>query len=161
MSTGQWGDYDQDGDLDILIAGLTYDFQYHTKVYRNDLPLVATTIAGKEEVYEDIFNNSVVVPERAGPTYYYLYSSSYTKLEGAKEKAYYLFISPVKKPRKQFEMEDVYNQMIRKKYPEWSQIDQGNIVAIGKPSMAEGVSSRQRIIDEYSGKSFKVIEINW
>ncbi len=33
-----WGDYDNDGDLDILLAGIYYDGSWHTisKVYRND-----------------------------------------------------------------------------------------------------------------------------
>jgi hypothetical protein len=31
-----WGDYDNDGDLDILMAGATSDISYTTRIYRND-----------------------------------------------------------------------------------------------------------------------------
>ncbi|MEM7112317.1 MAG: FG-GAP-like repeat-containing protein [Chloroflexota bacterium] len=31
-----WGDYDNDGDLDILITGIGNGFQDHSKLYRND-----------------------------------------------------------------------------------------------------------------------------
>ena len=31
-----WGDYDNDGDLDLAIAGHSYSFGYITRIYRND-----------------------------------------------------------------------------------------------------------------------------
>src|SRR5207244_1896402 len=31
-----WGDYDNDGDLDLLLAGLTDDLTRVTKLFRND-----------------------------------------------------------------------------------------------------------------------------
>ncbi len=33
---GRWGDYDQDGDPDILLAGSTTGAYYHAEIYRND-----------------------------------------------------------------------------------------------------------------------------
>ena len=34
--SAKWGDFDGDGDLDILLAGLTYANATFTKIYRND-----------------------------------------------------------------------------------------------------------------------------
>jgi hypothetical protein len=36
-SSVAWGDYDNDGDLDILLSGFTYSWGEVSKVYRNDL----------------------------------------------------------------------------------------------------------------------------
>jgi hypothetical protein len=35
-SSGAWGDYDNDGDLDILLDGWVADSTSHARVYRND-----------------------------------------------------------------------------------------------------------------------------
>lgn len=165
MSTGQWGDYDMDGDLDILIAGMAAGHQYQTRIYRNDLFLsgqaASDASARKTGEEEDIFNNSVVVPERGKPDFLFVYSSAYTDLYNTGTKAYFLFVSPVKRPKKQYEMEDRYSQLLREQYPQWSIVDQGNLLSIGKPSQAEAEKSRKRIIDEYTGKNFTIIEINW
>ena len=37
-----WGDYDNDGDLDILLAGFVTGFTSGTKIYRNDSPTANT-----------------------------------------------------------------------------------------------------------------------
>lgn len=164
MSTGQWGDYDMDGDLDILIAGMASGYQFHTKIYRNDLLLAAQASASTARGTEsepDIFNNTVVVPERDKPDFLFVYSSAYTDLNNTGTKAYFLFISPVKRPRKQYEMEDRYNQLLRQNYPQWSIVDQGNLLSIGKPTQNEAIKSRQRVIDEYTSKGFTILEINW
>ncbi len=88
MSDGEWGgDYDLDGDLDIIISGgMTNDYSVHTRIYRNDGWLPAT--AAVEEVSDNIWNNHTVVPERAEPIYYFVYSSSYGDLtHNGKKKA--------------------------------------------------------------------------
>jgi uncharacterized repeat protein (TIGR01451 family) len=41
-----WGDYDNDGDLDILLTGLTDDYKLISKIYRNDGGSFSDTDAG-------------------------------------------------------------------------------------------------------------------
>ncbi|HTK82428.1 MAG TPA: FG-GAP-like repeat-containing protein [Bacteroidota bacterium] len=36
FSSGAWVDYDNDGDLDVFISGISPGFQYFSKIYRND-----------------------------------------------------------------------------------------------------------------------------
>ncbi len=43
-----WGDFDNDGDLDVLLSGNTLDHTRITKIYRNDLS------SGSERVFSDI-----------------------------------------------------------------------------------------------------------
>ncbi len=164
MSSGQWGDFDLDGDLDILISGMTRDYQYVSMIYRNDGTISMQPVAREaayEEMEESIFNNTVGIPERAKPVFYYVYSSSYSNLHGGDNKDYFLFVSPVKRPRFPYDLQDHFNPIIRRTYPNWPLIDQGNIVTNGFASTSEAERSRSRIIDEYRQKGFRVIEVNW
>jgi uncharacterized repeat protein (TIGR01451 family) len=47
-----WGDYDNDGDLDILLSGQTYDYYSFTKIYRNDGGIFTDINAGLAGVAE-------------------------------------------------------------------------------------------------------------
>lgn len=164
MSDGQWGDFDLDGDLDILISGLSADYQYISRIYRNDGTYsdAPAKVADEAEImYADIWATSVVVPERPKHRYYYLYSSTFSDLHNSENKDYYVFVSPVKKPTQAYELEDRFNPIIRQRYPNWAQIDQGNIVTNGFASLSEAERSRDRIIHEYQRRGFRVIEINW
>jgi len=161
MSDGEWGDYDLDGDLDIVISGMATDYSFHTLIYRNDGFVVRSEAMTAEDVSESVWNNQTVVPERAEPIYYFVYSSTYSDLLQTGKKGYYAFVSLVKRPKTQYEMEDRFNGLIRQSYPGWGVIDQGNIITNGFATKAEAESSRATVIEAYQAKNFQVIEINW
>jgi len=164
MSDGQWGDYDLDGDRDILISGMATDFSFHTRIYRNDGILQTSqsaATADAEEPAEDIWNNQTVVPERRVPIYYFVYSSTYSDLLGTGTKGYFAFISPIKKPKAAYEMEDIFNPLIRQTYPRWGVIDQGNIITNGYHTLQEAQTARNTVIEAYQAKNFQIIEVNW
>lgn len=163
MSDGEWGDYDLDGDLDIIISGMATDYSFHTRIYRNDGILKATTATARatEEEVDNIWNNQTVVPERAEPIYYFLYSSTYSDLLGTGTKGYFAFISPIKKPKAPYEMEDIFNPLIRQTYPRWGQVDQGNIITNGYHTLREAEAARKTVIEAYQAKGFQIIEVNW
>jgi hypothetical protein len=164
MSDGEWGDYDLDGDLDILISGMATDFSFHTRIYRNDgmqQAAQATAQAAAEEPAEDIWNNQTVVPERRVSIYYFVYSSTYSDLLGTGTKGYFAFISPIKKPKAAYEMENIFNPLIRQTYPRWGLIDQGNIITNGYHTLEEAQTARKTVIEAYQAKNFQIIEVNW
>jgi len=41
-----WGDYDNDGDLDVAVSGINATGEYHTKIYRNDEGIFSDLEAG-------------------------------------------------------------------------------------------------------------------
>ena len=159
-SDGEWGDYDSDGDQDILISGLSNDYKHYSKIYRNNRLVIADTSRQQDES-EDIWNNQTVVEERAEPIYYYVYSSSYSDLYNKGTKAYFMFVSPIKRPKAQYEMEDKFDNLIINAYPTWPKVDQGNITSVGFGTKAEAEQSRTKMIFEYKRRGFEVIEINW
>ncbi len=157
MSDGHWGDYDNDGDLDIVISGMSNDYKFISRVYRND-PIRTDTIKKKGN---DIWNNTVVVPERPKPIYFYVYASCYCDLDKDGIKEYNTFISPIKRPKVQYEMERKFNEIIHRDFPNWDEFDQGNIIQSGFSTYQKAVNSRFIAIDEYKSKGFKVHDIKW
>ena len=168
MSDGQWGDYDLDGDLDILISGLSIDNRAYTKVYRNDGVKISSGSNSDGELADwemegenSLFFGETHVSEDTKPIYFYVYSSTYSDLYGTGKKDYYTFISPIKRPKYQYEMEDKYNDLIIKTYSNWSEIDQGKLIHVGFRTLKEAEASRNEIMHQYAGKKFHIIELDW
>lgn len=157
MSDGHWGDYDNDGDMDVVISGMSNDFKFISRVYRND-PIRTDTV---KPAAEGIFFNTVVVPERPEPVYFYVYASCYCDLDNDGIKDYNAFISVIKRPKVQYEMERKFNSLIQSQFPNWEEFDQANIIQSGFSTYQKAVNSRFIAIDEYKSKNFKIHEIKW
>jgi len=59
LGTGRWGDYDNDGDLDVLLAGTNLDGLPSTLLYRNDVD-IANTIPDTPANQQLIQNGNMV-----------------------------------------------------------------------------------------------------
>lgn len=158
-SSGEWGDYDLDGDLDVIIAGLSTGQDLIARVYNNGV--ISNKGPAKTKVQVSNWETITPIPSRQEPIYYYVYSSSYSDVYKTGTKAYYLFISPVKKFPKDYILEEKFQSLLIQTFPTWPRIDQGNIVQNGFVTKAEADKSRARMIHEYQTKGFKLVEINW
>lgn len=157
MSDGHWGDYDNDGDLDIVISGMSHDYNFISRVYRND-PIRTDTVRKRTD---DIWNNTVVVPERPKKIYFYVFASCYCDLDKDGIKDYHAFVSAIKRPKVQYEMERKFNSIIHQTFPNWEEFDQANIIQSGFANYQDAVNSRTYTMDEYKSKKFKVHDIKW
>ena len=162
MSDGHFGDYDQDGDLDVIISGMSSQYGFYTKIYRND-PLRADTSgkAGAGSGNTGIFSYNTKVPPMAKNIYFYVYASCYCDLYGTGKKDYHVFFSLVKKQTKQYELQRKFNSLIRKEYPFWTQFNQAEIIQNGFPTLSQAEKSRSIAIHEYESKGFKIHYLRW
>ena len=158
MSDGHFGDYDNDGDLDIVISGMSDNYRFISKIYRND-PIPKPKSAGKKDA-NNIWDSKYYNYERAKRIYYFVYSSGYFDLNGDGKKDYVAFVSTIKKPTYQYELEQKFNTFIQKNYPQWPRIDQGNIIQNGFVKYDEAKKSRETVIQQYLSKGFKVISVD-
>ncbi len=160
MSDGHWGDYNQDGDLDVLISGMSSQYGFYTKIYRNDPNRIDTT---KQSTKEEtgIFTYKTKVTPMAKKIYYYVFASCYCDLYGKGKKNYHVFFSPIKKQHKQYELQQKFNSIIRKNFPFWTKFNQANIIENGFAILSNAKKSKSIAIREYESNGFKIHELKW
>ncbi len=148
-----WGDYDHDGDMDLLVSGITICYDFITRVYRNNLnPKLETT---QQNVVKTI---PVYHP---GPLYYYVFASCYCDLTGSGKPRYHLFISNIHKEKTAYDLNYKFNNLLIKRVPGWGKTDSGHRTSNAFPTLKQAQASRQQVIESYKATGFEVHFLNW
>jgi len=159
LSNGKalWGDYDNDGDMDLLLAGMTVCYDFVGSVYRNNI----NPPKKEEETGTSIFITSPLPKYDRGPYYYYVFSSCYCDPNGGGHPQYHLYVSNVHKEKRAYDLNYRFNNILLKTIPNWGKADRGHRTSNGFETQKQAEASRTQIIDSYKGTGFEVHYINW
>ncbi len=150
-----WGDFDGDGDQDILIAGLTICYDFIGDIYINNID------PPEKETINDIFINAPNPDTRVGPFYYYVFSSCYCDPKGGDDYAYHLYISNVHLMNQRYELNYEFNELLLKRVPNWGDADRGYRTSNGFATKSEAEESRRQVIESYKSTNFFIHQFNW
>ena len=151
-----WGDYDKDGDLDILLSGVTICYDFIGDIYANTLDPPK-----KEEAISSIFINAPMPPINLGPYYYYVFSSCYCDPTGGNNNAYHMYVSNVHLQNKRYELNYKFNDLLVKQVPNWGDADRGFRTSNGFEFKSKANASRKQVIESYKSTNFIIHELNW
>ncbi|MFK5856536.1 MAG: FG-GAP-like repeat-containing protein, partial [Bacteroidota bacterium] len=150
-----WGDYDKDGDLDILLSGLTICYDFIGDIYINTLD------PPKKEVITSIFINAPLPVVNSGPYYYYVFSSCYCDPTGGDNNAYHMYVSNVHLQTKKYQLNYKFNDLLVKQVPNWGDTDRGYRTSNGFETKMEADVSRKQVVESYRSTNFTIHELNW
>lgn len=150
-----WGDFDKDGDVDIMIAGYTICYEFISDIYinRTDPPEI--------EIGNNIFINATNPDPTVGPYYYYVFSSCYCDPSGGDNNAYHMYVSNVHLQNKRYELNHKFNQLLVDMVPNWGDTDRGYRTSNGFRTKGEADISRNQVVESYKATNFVIHEINW
>ncbi len=148
-----WGDFDHDGDMDLLVSGITICYDFIARVYRNNLnPKLEST---EKHVVKSI---PVYHP---GPLYYYVFASCYCDLTGGNKPKYHMFISNIHKEKRAYDLNYKFNDLLIKEVPNWGKTDSGHRTSNAFATFKQAQASRQQVIESYKATGFEVHFLNW
>ncbi len=151
-----WGDYDGDGDQDILLAGITICYEFIGSIYRNNI-----NPAKKQDTGNSIFINSTLPNYDVGPFYYYVFSSCYCNPSGNGKSKYHLYISNIHLEKTDYDLNYKFNDILVKTVPNWGKTDSGHRTSNAFLTKNKAAVSRSQIIKSYKATGFIVHYINW
>jgi hypothetical protein len=149
----RWGDYDHDGDLDLLVSGVTICYDVITRIYRNNLNTKVIT--------EKSTALSAIPVYRRGPFYYYVFSSCFCDPKGGDHPRYHLYISNIHKEKRAYDLNYQFNHLLIKTVPNWGKVDRGHRTSNAFVSLQQAETSRKQVIESYQAAGFQVHYLNW
>ena len=155
VSSGKakWGDFDHDGDMDLLVSGLTICYDFVTRIYQNNLnPKTEET---RQEVIQPI------PTYRHGPFFYYVFASCYCDPTGGQHPKYHLYISNIHKEDRAYDLNYKFNELLMKAVPSWGKTDSGHRTSNAFVTLKEAQASRMQVIESYKASGFEVHFLNW
>jgi predicted nucleotidyltransferase len=149
----QWGDYDHDGDMDLLVSGITVCYDFISEVYRNNLNPKMTETKQTPIQPIPVYNH--------GPYYYYVFSSCYCDPSGGTNAKYHLYISNIHKEKSAYNLNYKFNELLIKTVPNWGKSDRGHRTSNAFSTIKEAETSRMQVIESYKATGFEVHFLNW
>jgi len=154
-----WGDYDRDGDLDILLTGLDNCYDFNAKLFRNDGVYKAKIVEKEEE------SGSIWITQDMNITrplyYYFVYASCYCDPFDEGKKGFHAFISNVHRSERQYELMERFNDIVLNNLVNWPKVDAGHRVSIGFITKNEAEEGRIRVMEDYKDEGFIIHYVNW
>ncbi len=164
LSDAEWGDYDNDGDLDIFLAGLSHDFRPASKIYRNERiqkEEAATKTDDDTPDSESIWQMYDVPAERAQTLYYFLTSSCYCRPDSTyKKDGYHMFISEAFSLNIPHYHQHTFFKKIIDNHNRWGEIKEA-YPSQGYKTMKAARKGRERFISSYTNQGYKIHYIPW
>ncbi len=157
MGGAYWGDYDKDGDLDILLLGLDNCYDFNGKLFRNDGVYEKKE---EEETESSIFTTRKMHIER-GEFYYFVFASCFCDPFNEGKKDFHAFVSNIHLSGRKYELMERFNNIIMNNLITWPSVDAGHRVSVGFKKLKEAEIGRQNVINDYKDEGFIMHWVNW
>lgn len=151
-----WGDFDHDGDQDLLLTGVDVCYDLHAQIFRNNMNPPKKII----ETENSIFINAPLPKYKTGPFYYFVVASCFCDVDGTGPK-YNMYISNVHREMKKYALTYKFDAMLIKIIPNWGKTDAGHRTSNGFLTKQQAEAARKQMIESYIESGFKVHYLNW
>ncbi|MDA3944189.1 MAG: VCBS repeat-containing protein [Bacteroidetes bacterium] len=153
----RFGDFDNDGDLDLFLMGIDVCYNLIGTIYRNN--------TNPERIVEDsitnIFIDSPIVERVRGPYYYFVFSSCFCDIDNSGKKSYHAFVSNIHQEKRDFNLTYIFNDLLIKQFPGWGWSDRGHRTSNAFISIQDAEEGRKQVIGAYKADNFEMHYINW